>query len=109
MSAHTSFAPRDLWRLRQNKWWILVALLGIATVHSFVPIVHDQSQRHLAANIVRKATAERIAAIASDRAAVLGLETFSTVTGPDAGNHDNPREMIAALVRHQTTALQCKC
>src|SRR5689334_17663784 len=77
MSAHTGFGPRDRWRLRQNRLWILAALLVAATLYSFMGIIHDTAPRHVAATLVRKATAQRISAYAESRLTKLGLETFA--------------------------------
>src|SRR5262245_61029736 len=77
MSAHTGFGPRDRWRLRQNRLWILAGLLGAATLYSFVGIIHDTGPRHVAANLVRQATAERISSYAESRLTTIALETFA--------------------------------
>src|SRR5262245_4508909 len=96
----------DRWRLRQNRLWILAGLLGAATVHSFVWIIHDTSQRHVAASLVRKATADRIAAYATERVTTLALETFAPVAMPSSAS---PKQEVAALVRHQAEAARCAC
>src|SRR5438552_3319773 len=66
---------RGSW-LRENRLWILAALLAAATLYSFATIAHDSSQRHVAARLVTRATAERVAGFANDRAVALALGTF---------------------------------
>jgi len=97
MSAHTGFGPRDRWRLRQNRLWILAAFLAAATVYSAAGIIHDVKPRRVAANLVRKATAERIASFAESKLTTLALETFVPATS------------IGALTAHQAAAARCAC
>jgi signal transduction histidine kinase len=86
MSAHTGFGPRDRWRLRQNRLWILAALLAAATLYSSVGIVHDTSQRRVAARLVRKAAAERIVAYAASRLTASTLEMFAGASLADGAS-----------------------
>jgi len=98
MSAHTGFGPRDRWRLRQNRLWILAAILAAATVYSAAGIIHDVKPRRVAASLVRKATAERIASFAESRLTTLALETFAPASAS-----------LAALIAHQAVAARCAC
>src|SRR5678816_4843365 len=95
------------WRLRHNRLWVLAALLAAATMYSFVSIIHDTSQRHVAANLVRRATAERISSFASERVQVLALETFAPVLA--GGTPSSARAALDALVQRQADAARCDC
>jgi signal transduction histidine kinase len=84
MKAHTGFGARDRWGLRQNRLWILAAALGAATIYSGVSIIHDTSGRHIAARLVRRATADRITQYASARLTTLGVEALANAPTANA-------------------------
>src|SRR4051812_10670519 len=98
MSAHTGFGPHDRWRLRQNRLWILAAILGMATVVSSVGIIHDTAPRQTAARLVRRATAERIGSYASARLTALAAATFAPASAS-----------LSAVVAQHAAAQRCKC
>ena len=87
--------------------WLLAAILGAATVHAMMTVVHDTSQRRRAAQLVTRTVAERIAATASLRLEAAALPALAPASG--FARDTRGRLVLEHLARDQAAAERCAC
>ena len=87
---------------------MLAALLGAATLHAVMRVIHDTGRRRIAAGLVARATAERVVSSAIHRLELAGVSALGSGS-IEAEASGDAQAVVTELVRRHQAARECDC